>query len=110
MPVRPRLLCVVMIALPSVTTVGRAQSVPQCAPLASTVFPADSGRVRQGNNARFRSLVDTATANLARLEMHVTTLAPGASPHPPHRHPHEEIMIVQSGRLEALQGDVVHQA
>src|SRR3954462_5263156 len=110
MHVPPRLLCVVMIALPSVTTACRAQSVPPCAPLASTVFPADSGRVRQGHAAHFRSLVDTATANLGRLEMHVTTLAPGASPHPPHRHPHEELMIVQSGRLEALQGDVVRHA
>jgi XRE family transcriptional regulator, regulator of sulfur utilization len=54
--------------------------------------------------------VDTATANLSRLEMHVTTLAPGASPHPPHRHPHEELMIVQSGRLDALQGGVVRRA
>ena len=110
MPVRPRLLHVVLITLLSFTKPGRAQSVPQCAPLASTVFLADSGRVRQGDKARFRSLVDTATANLARLEMHVTTLAPGASPHPPHRHPHEELMIVQSGRLEALQDDVVRHA
>ena len=110
MHMRPRLLCVVIFALPSVTTASRAQGGAPCAPLGSAVFPADSGRVRQGNDARFRSLVDTATANLARLEMHVTTLAPGASPHPPHRHPHEELMIVKSGRLEAPQGDVVRQA
>jgi quercetin dioxygenase-like cupin family protein len=108
MHLRPRLLFVLVFAL-AVTT-ARAQSLPQCAPLASAVFPADSGRVRVGAGARYRSLVDTATANLTRLEIHVTTLAPGASPHPPHRHAHEELMIVQSGRLDALQGGVVRRA
>jgi quercetin dioxygenase-like cupin family protein len=53
----------------------------------------------------FRSLVDTLTRNLARLEIHVTTLAPGKAPHPPHRHAHEEIMIVRSGTLDVLQND-----
>lgn len=104
------LLSLVAFALPAAATSARAQAPPLCAPLASTVFPADSGRVRRGDGTRFRSLVDTATTNLSRLEMHVTTLAPGASPHPPHRHAHEELMIVQSGRLDALQGDVVHRA
>jgi quercetin dioxygenase-like cupin family protein len=104
----PRLLFVLVFALAATT--ARAQSLPQCAPRASTVFPADSGRVRVGAGARYRSLVDTATANLTRLEIHVTTLAPGASPHPPHRHPHEELMIVQSGHIEALQGGVLRHA
>jgi quercetin dioxygenase-like cupin family protein len=62
--------------------------------------------VRHGAGAQFRSLVDTTTANLARLEMHVTTLAPGSAPHAPHRHSHEEIMIVQSGSLDVLQNGV----
>jgi len=84
--------------------------VPNCAPLGSTVFPPDSGRVRAGDGALFRSLVDTATTNLSRLEMHVTTLAPGKSPHAPHRHPHEEIMIVRSGTLEVLQNGVTRRA
>lgn len=88
----------------------REPSISRCAPLASTVFPPDSGRLRAADGAVFRSLVDTATANLSRLEMHVTTLAPGKSPHPPHRHPHEEIMIVRSGMLDVLQNDVTRHA
>jgi XRE family transcriptional regulator, regulator of sulfur utilization len=90
-----------------------AQSKPangRCAPLTSTVFPADSGRVRASDGALFRSLIDTVTTNLARLEMHVTTLAPGKSPHPPHRHAHEEIMIVRTGTLDVLQNDVTRRA
>jgi quercetin dioxygenase-like cupin family protein len=37
--------------------------------------------------------------------MHITTLNPGESPHPPHRHAAEELMIIKEGTLEALQGD-----
>ena len=34
--------------------------------------------------------------------MHVTTLNPGKSPHPPHRHPNEEMLIIRQGTVEAL--------
>lgn len=74
------------------------------APLRSTVFPADSARVRKGGAANQRSLVDTLTAILSKLEMHETTLAPGQSPHAPHRHAHEELMILRNGTVEVLQG------
>jgi quercetin dioxygenase-like cupin family protein len=74
-------------------------------PLRSTVFPSDSVRVRKGANANQRSIVDTLTPILSKLEMHETTLTPGQSPHPPHRHAHEELMIVKSGVLEVLQGN-----
>jgi quercetin dioxygenase-like cupin family protein len=84
--------------------------MPRCTPLTSTVFPADSGRIRSAEGALFRALVDTETVNLSRLEMHVTTLAPGHAPHPPHRHPHEEIMVVRSGTLEVLQNGVTRRA
>src|ERR1700760_3474336 len=83
---------------------------PRCAPLGSTVLRADSGAVRRQTGALFRSLVDTATTNLSRLEMHVTTLAPGQSPHAPHRHAHEELMILRSGSLEVLQNGVTRHA
>lgn len=84
--------------------------MPRCAPLTSTVFPSDSGRVRSADGTIFRALVDTETLNLSRLEMHVTTLAPGHAPHPPHRHPHEEIMVVRSGTLEVLQNGLTRRA
>jgi quercetin dioxygenase-like cupin family protein len=78
--------------------------------LRSTVFPADSARSRRTRSPVQRSLVDTATAILAKLEMHETTLQPGESPHAPHRHAHEEIMIVRSGTVEAYQNGVTHKA
>src|SRR5215831_14981781 len=78
--------------------------------LRSTVFPADSARSRRTRPPTQRSLVDTATAILSKLEMHQTTLAPGESPHPPHRHAHEELMIVQSGTVQVYQNGVTRRA
>jgi XRE family transcriptional regulator, regulator of sulfur utilization len=55
-------------------------------------------------------MLDSATATLGRLEVHVSTLAPGASPHPPHRHVNEELMLVEHGTLEVTQGSAVRRA
>jgi quercetin dioxygenase-like cupin family protein len=40
------------------------------------------------------------TQQLAALASGLVTLEPGAQPHPPHRHPEEEIMIVGEGTGE----------
>lgn len=75
------------------------------APLHSTVFPADSARSRRTTPANTqRSIVDTLTATLAKLEMHETTVPAGGSPHAPHRHIHEELLIIRTGVMEVLQG------
>src|ERR1035437_1764014 len=52
-----------------------------------------------------RSVCDAPTPTLAEFECHITTLNPGESPHPPHRHADEELMVVKEGTLAALQGD-----
>jgi quercetin dioxygenase-like cupin family protein len=81
------------------------------APLHSWVFPADSARSRKSSEtSSVRSLVDTLTKTLAKLEMHETTLAPGASPHAAHRHAHEELIIIKTGLIGVLQGTVTHMA
>ncbi|MEO8336481.1 MAG: cupin domain-containing protein [bacterium] len=76
-------------------------------PLHSTVFPPDSARSRRTTPANSqRSIVDTLTATLAKLEMHETTVPPGGAPHAPHRHMHEELLVIRSGEMEVLQGTV----
>jgi XRE family transcriptional regulator, regulator of sulfur utilization len=49
-----------------------------------------------------RSFFKERTATLDQLEVHATTLDPGKSPHPPHRHPNEEMLIIRQGTVEAL--------
>lgn len=48
-----------------------------------------------------RKFFQMPTTLLQELECHVTTLNPGMSPHPPHQHRHEEMIIIKEGMLEA---------
>jgi uncharacterized cupin superfamily protein len=50
-----------------------------------------------------RTVFDASTPALAEFECHITTLNPGQSPHPAHRHANEELMIVKEGTLETVQ-------
>ena len=49
-----------------------------------------------------RPVFQAPTATLDELEVHVTTLPPGEAPHPPHKHPDEEIIIIKEGTVEAI--------
>ncbi len=49
-----------------------------------------------------RKFFQAPTATLDELECHVTTLNPGETPHPPHKHADEEIIIIKEGTVEAL--------
>ena len=49
-----------------------------------------------------RSLYKGPTATLPELELHVTTLNPGTTSHPPHKHPNEELVIIREGTVETL--------
>ena len=51
-----------------------------------------------------RQVFKDPTATLDELELHVSTLPPGQAPHPPHKHPDEEIVIIKEGTVEAMVG------
>ena len=55
-----------------------------------------------------RAVCDAPTPALGALEIHITTLNPGESPHPPHRHPAEELMILREGTVAAMQNGVTN--
>ena len=48
-----------------------------------------------------RTVFAAPTATLDELEYHTTTLKPGGSPHAPHTHKNEELIIVKEGAVEA---------
>jgi len=48
-----------------------------------------------------RTVFAAPTATLDELEYHTTMLKPGGSPHPPHTHKNEELIIVKEGAVEA---------
>ena len=71
-------------------------------PLAkSAVFQWDALTVTKTEIGARRGVVRAPTATLDELESHITTLNPGQSPHPPHQHPNEEMIIVKEGGVEA---------
>jgi uncharacterized cupin superfamily protein len=71
----------------------------------SSVFNWSSLKIEPTKIGERRGVFDAPTPALEDLEMHITTLNPGESPHPPHRHVAEELMIIKEGTLEAMQGD-----
>jgi len=85
-------------ALPGAISFGEQAPV-----MGSTVFDWGAIPEKPNANGSVRSFCNSPTATLDELEIHATTLDPGKSPHPPHRHPNEELVILWKGTLEALE-------
>jgi quercetin dioxygenase-like cupin family protein len=68
----------------------------------STIFDWNSMTVQPTKVGAVRRLCQVPTATLDELEMHITTLNPGETSHPPHKHPDEELLIVKEGTVESL--------
>lgn len=92
-----------LVLLASVlTTVVAGPAEPPI--LGSTALTWEEIQARGEAGARYRQVFRDPTATLDELELHVTTLPPGQSPHPPHKHPDEEIIIIKEGTVEAMVG------
>jgi len=67
----------------------------------SAVFLWEATPPRPTDKGAVRSVFRAPSATLDELEYHITTLNPNQSPHPPHQHVNEEVIIVRDGALEA---------
>ncbi|MGD0631672.1 MAG: cupin domain-containing protein [Terracidiphilus sp.] len=74
--------------------------------MGSTVFAWEDMNPVKTATGEARSLCKAPTATLDELEMHVTTLNPGQTSHPPHRHVNEELIILREGQCETLSNGV----
>ena len=74
----------------------------QTAVMGSTVFDWNTLKAEPTKIGSVRRVVQRPTATLDELEMHITTLMPGQTPHPPHQHPAEELLIIKEGTVESL--------
>ncbi len=74
----------------------------QTAVMGSTIFDWTTMKAEPNKTGSVRRVVQRPTATLDELEMHITTLRPGETPHPPHQHPAEELLIVKEGTVESL--------
>jgi quercetin dioxygenase-like cupin family protein len=70
------------------------------APLPSRFYRYEDLPVRANGENRSRAVLNGKTHTGYGIEMHETELAPGLAPHPPHKHVHEELLIVREGTME----------
>ena len=84
--------------------------LPSKAVMHSSIFGWNSLKAEPKPHGARREVFDSRVATLDRLECHVTTLNPGATPHAAHIHPEEELIIVKEGTLEVLQNDTTNRA
>ena len=93
---------VVMSLLAVAGAMRLAEPSDQVPVLGPTVFSWDQMKPVKTATGEVRSLCKSPTATLDQLEMHVTTLNPGQTSHPPHRHVNEELIILREGECETL--------
>ncbi len=102
MPASRRSFCAgslpALLALAASAREGRADAKE---PLQSFVRPFAEMQPHVGAATTMRPVVEGYSAEGTRLEVHETLLNPGAEPHPPHRHKHEEFVLLMKGNLQA---------
>jgi quercetin dioxygenase-like cupin family protein len=86
-------------------TVAAFAQTPAKPVMHSCVFNWNSLKAEPTKTGEWRRVFDAPTPTLENFECHITTLNPGESPHPAHRHADEELMIIKEGTLEAVQND-----
>ncbi len=90
-----------LLAMPSAVDALAARTDPSPA-MGPTVFHWDDSRFVKNDHGSVCSLCKSPTATVDQLEMHITRLNPSQSPHPPHRHVNEELIILREGQVETL--------
>ncbi|MEP7342771.1 MAG: cupin domain-containing protein [Acidobacteriota bacterium] len=79
-----------------------AQAPAQSPMMTSSVFDWTKMEVKPSRVGAGRKVFQAPTPTLDELECHITTLNPGQTPHEPHKHPDEELVIVKEGTVESL--------
>ena len=73
--------------------------------MGSSAFDWNAIQVEPTKIGAQRRFFRAPTPTLDELSCHVTTLNPGEWPHPPHKHPEEELLIIKEGTVEAYLSD-----
>lgn len=77
-----------------------AKAAGQSRALASQMHRYEDLKVQVNGPNRGRAILEGETHEGVAIELHETELAPGQTPHPPHHHVHEEMILVREGTME----------
>jgi quercetin dioxygenase-like cupin family protein len=69
-------------------------------PLASHAYRFEDLPVRASGPARQRRILEGETHTGLAIELHETELPAGSPSHPPHRHAHDELLLIRGGTVE----------
>lgn len=103
MSITRRDLCFLLPAafLPAALKVEDASAGDQDDVLPSKTYAFDGLPVHTApTGAQIRNMFKGKLATGESIEVHETTLPPGAMPHPAHHHPHSEMWLVREGTVE----------
>jgi len=68
--------------------------------LPTKIFKYEDLPVKTNGQNKGRAVLNGETHLGYAIEMHMTELGPGQAPHAPHKHVHEELLMLQTGTLE----------
>jgi quercetin dioxygenase-like cupin family protein len=86
-----------------------SSALGQDRPSASNTYRYEDLKVNTNGENRSRPILNEKLHSGFGIELHETELAPGLAPHPPHRHDHEEMILIREGTLEVtIQGRSVN--
>ncbi len=87
--------------LPAATMAqAAAQTAAPKPPMAGHAFPHDELAAKQSGTILMRQILNGDTHTGYLLDLHESELPAGEAPHPPHRHVHEEMLLIREGLLE----------
>ena len=88
------------LALLPLFAAAAATSAAAGTPLTSNTYRFEDLPVKTNGQNRSRAILKGETHSGFPIEMHLTELAAGQAPHPPHHHVHEEMVMMVDGTLE----------
>ena len=87
--------------IPTVVAATAAAQPELSKRLSTQVLKFEDLPVKVNGPNQSHAVLDGQTHTGFPVEVHVTELAAGQSPHPPHHHVHEEMFMLQAGVLDA---------
>jgi mannose-6-phosphate isomerase-like protein (cupin superfamily) len=86
------------LLLPALAAAGQMQA--QAAVLPTKAYDYNELPVKASGTNKSRAVLKGTTHTGFPVELHITELGPHAAPHPPHKHVHEELVMIHAGTLE----------